>query len=299
MDDFFVAATEFKFTDDAQPGVFEGYGAVFGNTDTHGDVIRPGAFADSLAEHKANGTMPALFVEHSGFKGGDPLPVGTWTDIAEDGDGLRAKGRISALDTDHGRRIRSLMQDGALRGLSIAYHVPAGGAVMGKRAGEPRRTLVKVDLHAIDIVRDPSNALARIAAVKSAMKVVDHDKAIAALVAAIRLHRATMGGSDAPTAAERAQMLTHLQDAHTAMTGQPFAGASGQKSMPATIREFEDWLREQFDLSNSKARALAERGFKAAQGPRDEEAEHAAAVATKEALDELGASLTGFSLPTF
>jgi len=37
-----------------------------------------------------------------------------------------------------------------------------GGAVIGKKAGEPKRLINKLNVHAIDIVRDPSNSSALI-----------------------------------------------------------------------------------------------------------------------------------------
>jgi len=71
----FTAPVELKFTSDER-GEFEGYGSVFGNEDSHGDVIVKGAFEKSLAEHKARGTMPALYIEHGPFAGtGDCLPA--------------------------------------------------------------------------------------------------------------------------------------------------------------------------------------------------------------------------------
>ena len=116
-----VAEAGFNFSD-AAAGEFDGYGAVFGNVDSHGDVVAPGAFADSLRAYRAAGTMPAMYAQHSAYTGGDPLPIGVWTDMGEDAHGLRVRGRISALDSDHGRRIRGLMRDGAMTGLSIAYN---------------------------------------------------------------------------------------------------------------------------------------------------------------------------------
>lgn len=163
------AATEFKFAADASTGVFEGYAAVFGNRDSHGDVITPGAFADSLAQHKAAGTMPGLFVEHGPAFGGNPLPSGVWTELAEDATGLKGVGKISALNTDYGRRLQALMQDGAMKGLSIGYRVPTGGSVAGTKAAEPRRTLSKLALVEVSVVRDPSNPLARVHSVKRAV----------------------------------------------------------------------------------------------------------------------------------
>lgn len=167
MLDTLVTPVELKFLSDSAPGVFEGYGAVFNNLDSHGDVVSRGAFRESLAQHKARGTMPGLYLEHGPWMGGDKLPLGVWSDIAEDARGLRCKGKISALDTDHGRRVRGLMQDGALKGLSIAFSVPPNGAVFGKKPGEARRTLTAVDLLAVDLVTSPSNPAAKVSEVKS------------------------------------------------------------------------------------------------------------------------------------
>lgn len=294
LSSFFPVAEGFKFVDDQQPGAFEGYGSVFGKQDSHGDVILPGAFAESLAMHKTKGTMPGMFAEHSPYVGGDPLPIGVWTDVAEDAGGLRVKGRLSALDTDAGRRIHGLVKDGALPGLSIAYRIPEGGSTKGKAAGEPARTIKAIELHSIDIVGRPSNGDSLIHSMKALMRQADAHGATAAVVNAIKLHRDTMQKGDAPTVAERAQMLSHLQEAHTALTGAPFL-AGMTKAMPTTIREFEAWLREELAISNSQARDLAEHGFKTAQAPRDEEAERAATAAKNETLADLSAIVRGLS----
>jgi HK97 family phage prohead protease len=289
------AVVEFKFISDAQPGIFEGYGSIFNNIDSYGDIILPGAFAQSLSEHKAKGTMPGLYAEHSIYTtGGDLLPVGTWMDIAEDDKGLRVKGKISALDTDYGRRIRGLMQDGALRGLSIAYQVPKGGASFSgsKKPDEAKRTLRQINLASVDIVRDPANPSAVIDAVKSLLTTVDHAAACKSVAACLKMHMATMSGNDSPTADERAQMLQHLKDAHKALTG--YEMPAGMKAMPMTIREIERLVRETFSLSNTQAREVAAHGFKSLI-PREEGQDEAAAV--KAAHHELASALAEFSLP--
>ena len=72
-------------------GVFEGYGSVFGNEDSYGDVVAQGAFVDSLKEHKAAGTMPALLWQH------DPgQPIGIYTDMREDSRGFVRQGSAPA-----------------------------------------------------------------------------------------------------------------------------------------------------------------------------------------------------------
>ena len=162
----YVAPLEVKFADDAL-GEFSGLASAHGVVDSHGDVVVPGAFSASLAEHKARGSMPTMYVQHGPALGGDPLPVGVWTHMEEDAHGLRVKGRISALDTDYGRRIRSLVQDGALKGLSIGYNVATNGAVYGRKPGEPRRTLKAVRLVEVSLVSTPSNDRARVESIKS------------------------------------------------------------------------------------------------------------------------------------
>jgi HK97 family phage prohead protease len=255
------APAEFKFVD-GEPGSFSGYGSVRHLMDAHGDRVAPGAFAASLAQHKAAGTMPAMFAEHSAFVGGDPLPIGVWTSIDEDAKGLRVKGKLSALDTDHGKRLRSLMQDGALRGLSIGFRVPPGGAVIGTKAGEPKRILNRIDLFSVDVVRDPSNAAALIDNIRSLLVTAQHP-AVRAIVSAIQLHHATTAAGDAPTAEERAAMLQHLQDAHMAMTGQPWMKSAGAGEL--TRPELEALLNNA-GLPRAAAKKLLSGGWPALTG---------------------------------
>lgn len=134
---------------------FEGHGSVFGNVDRGGDIVLPGAFAKSLAQHKSDGTMPLMFWMH------DPSQVpGVWTDMKEDADGLWVKGEV--LDTTLGRDVRELLSKKAVRGLSIGY-VP--GDVGWDRDGN--RLLKQVELHEVSVVSMAMNPLARIEAVKA------------------------------------------------------------------------------------------------------------------------------------
>ena len=232
----FSTPTEFKFVGDATPGEFEGYGAVFGNTDWHGDMIVPGAFAASLAQHKAAGTMPAMFVAH-GLLGGDSgLPVGVWQDVREDSRGLVTKGRLSGMDTDRGRYLRSLMQDGAMAGQSIGFKTMPGGAARGQRPTDPKRTLSAVHLIEVSIVRDPSNPLARTTHTKAAgaMHEPDHAAAAGSIAAAMKLHDAGMTSSYSDQSPrDKAHLMNHLRDAHHALTGERApSGMDSWKAIP-------------------------------------------------------------------
>ena len=283
--DRFAAPIELAFVGDAQPGAFEGYGAVFGNSDSYGHVISQGAFAETLAKHVAAGSMPGMYAEHSAYElGGDPLPIGVWQAMSEDSKGLHVKGKISALDTDHSKRIIGLMRDKAITGLSIAFKVPSGGDVRGKKEGEPKRTINRLDLHSVDLVRDPANAMAQVLHLNAVMKNVDAQAAQQSVAACMKMHQDHLSGSNSPTSDQRSQMMAHLMDAHRALTGSD-TPTGWTMSKPKTVREYQGWLREEFSLSHSQARAIAELGF---TPPRDEAVEKKAeADARTELFKEL------------
>jgi HK97 family phage prohead protease len=163
----FSPALELKFADLGDAGTFSGHAAVFGNTDSHGDVIRPGAFAASLAQHKAAGTSPVLLWAHDQGK-----PIGRISRLAEDSAGLSVTGRFN-LSTTAGREAHAHAKAGDANGLSIGYIVPPGGATHGR---DGKRTIQRMDVHEISMVALPSNSSARIREVKSLASAADLEK---------------------------------------------------------------------------------------------------------------------------
>ena len=162
-----AVAMEVKFAADPSTGEFEGYGAIFGAQDSHGDLILPGAFGPSIAKRNAEGRSLPMYVQHGPYVGGDHLPAGVWKSVEEDGTGLKVAGQIAGMNTERGQLIHSLVQHKALDGLSIEFSVPRGGATYGKAAGEPRRTIKMANLFGVSLVADPSNANARVQSIKS------------------------------------------------------------------------------------------------------------------------------------
>ena len=138
-------------------GTVEGYGSVFGVRDNYDDVIAKGAFIQSLKDHKAAGTMPAMLWQHDADK-----PIGVWTEMVEDEKGLRIKGQL-AMETVKGKEAHALLKMGALNGLSIGF--------MSKEWAYDRdsevRTLTAIDLWEVSLVTFPANDEARITDVKS------------------------------------------------------------------------------------------------------------------------------------
>jgi HK97 family phage prohead protease len=158
---------EVKFADSSVDGSFSGYGAVFSNLDSYGDVIQPGAFKDTLKTWKKTGRYPPMLLQHAmGMTTEDALPVGVWTSMEEDDVGLKVEGRLIAMDTDRAKYIYEGLKTRALDGLSIGY-VPKE-FVMGTKPKEPRRSLKTVDLMECSVVVFPANDKARVKGVKSA-----------------------------------------------------------------------------------------------------------------------------------
>jgi HK97 family phage prohead protease len=152
----FTGAVEWKFSSDiSSSGKFSGWASVFDVEDSHKDVVSPGAFRDTLASYQREGRgFPPLRCMH-GMGNQGALPIGVITDLREEPRGLRMDAKIvGATTTETGRYNLALLTSGALKGLSIGYTIPQGGAVLRKDGG---RFLNKINLREISLVDQPSN----------------------------------------------------------------------------------------------------------------------------------------------
>jgi HK97 family phage prohead protease len=160
---------EVKFSSD-KSGTFSGYGAIFGNVDSYGDVIEKGAFKDTLRAWEDKGKYPPMLLQHGGGMFGgtaeDLLPIGKWTSMEENSRGLKVEGELFALSTERGQYIYEGLKAGALDGMSIGYRTVKFRN--GTKQGEPRRYLEQLDLMELSIVTFPANDKARVGAVKAA-----------------------------------------------------------------------------------------------------------------------------------
>jgi HK97 family phage prohead protease len=142
-----------------ESGEFEGYGSTFGGEpDAYGDVIAEGAFQESLAEHKAKGTMPKLFWQHNSDE-----PIGKWLDAKEDSHGLLLKGKLN-MDVQRGREAQALLKAGDIDGLSIGYRIKEYSVDTESSIW----TLDKLDLIEISVVSVGANENAVVQSVKAA-----------------------------------------------------------------------------------------------------------------------------------
>lgn len=143
----------------SESGVFEGYASLFGVLDACGDIVAPSAFATTLRKRGAAGVK--MLWQHLPDE-----PIGVWTEIVEDGRGLRVTGRLD-LSVARAREALSLIRTGALDGLSIGFRTQRAAS---DRVSGARR-LLEVDLWEISIVTFPALPQARIGAVKRAAPV--------------------------------------------------------------------------------------------------------------------------------
>jgi len=125
-------------------GRFAGYAAVFDAPDAGGDVIRPGAFAASLAARRE--PLP-LYWQHR-----PEQQIGWVETIAEDARGLRV---IASLDNAEGAAGLALRR-GAVTGLSFGYRA------RDSRGTNQGRELRDVELFEVSLVTHPMQHRARV-----------------------------------------------------------------------------------------------------------------------------------------
>lgn len=136
----------------AKGKTLSGYAAVFdseANLGTFNEVIRPGAFAKSLA----TGSNVRALSNHDknallGTTRGGTLQ------LREDGTGLAFT--LSLPDTTHGRDLTELVQRGDVSGCSFGFIVPDGGDRWETRGDIMLRELLQIDLREVTLTSDPA-----------------------------------------------------------------------------------------------------------------------------------------------
>lgn len=136
---------------------FSCYGNVKGNIDHALDRVVDGAYRDSIASHKAAGTMPKFFWMHNPWD----TPVGVWTAMEEDSKGLYLEGKFS--NTPKGNELYELYKDNALDSFSIGYRV--NDEKWNNTLG--CNDLIKIDVREISAVTFACNEESRLVEIKS------------------------------------------------------------------------------------------------------------------------------------
>lgn len=143
---------ELKALDGEEKGVFEGYASTFGNTDSVGDVIEFGAFAESLKTRE-----PKVLWQHDMKQ-----PIGKLLSIREDQKGLFVKVRL-ATATDRGREAYELLKADIINTLSIGFMIK--DSEFDSKRGV--RVIKEAELFEFSLVTIPANEQAKVVGVKS------------------------------------------------------------------------------------------------------------------------------------
>jgi HK97 family phage prohead protease len=164
-------ATQFKDVpvedDTGEAGTFTAYASIFGNVDSYGDIVMPGAFLADLDRWKEKGDpIPLLF----GHNMGDPdFNIGVITSADEDEIGLKVSGQID-LESPKGAYVYKLIKERRITQLSFAYdvldHAKATRDIEGGGT-EDVIELKQLMLHEVSIVPLGANQATDILSVKA------------------------------------------------------------------------------------------------------------------------------------
>jgi HK97 family phage prohead protease len=124
---------EDQTTESASSGQFEALVSVFGNKDSYGEVVMPGAFTRTLDEWAAKGDPIPVYWSH---RLDDPdFNIGHVIEAKETDEGLWVKGQLD-LDNPKAMSTYNLMKSRRVTDFSFSFNVPPGGASEGDDAIE-------------------------------------------------------------------------------------------------------------------------------------------------------------------
>lgn len=138
--------------DDKGGLTISGYGAYFGNVDSYGDIIEPGAFSKTLIERK---DRIAFCYQHDIWN-----PIGKIQDISEDEKGLKITVKLSDAEKD----IQTKVKEGILKEMSIGYRTME--SKQETRDGNQINLLTEIKLIEVSLVTVAANPLAVIESMK-------------------------------------------------------------------------------------------------------------------------------------
>ena len=143
-----------------EDGFFSGYCNVFDVKDSYDEIVRQGAFTESIQGWNAQNKMPPVLWNHDRNQ-----PIGVWTKLVEDEHGLYGEARLLINDVARAKEIHALMLAGAIDGLSIGYRL----SKWAYNEKEDALELFAIDLKEISVVTFPANEESRVDVVKSAL----------------------------------------------------------------------------------------------------------------------------------
>jgi HK97 family phage prohead protease len=143
---------------------FTGYASVFGNKDSYGDVVEPGAFTDTLAKWQTSGEVIPCLWGHDML---DPESnIGHVLEASQDSRGLLVKVQLDP-ESDRAKTVYRLLKGRRVGDMSFAYEVQDSAWAKSDELGD-YQALRKLHLFEVSVVGIGANQEAEILTVKTA-----------------------------------------------------------------------------------------------------------------------------------
>ncbi len=156
MQETYTSQLEIKSLNEGT-GQFSGYGAVFDNIDHDNDIIKKGAFAESLNAWEQKGILPSLLWMHDTTQ-----PLGVYKSMREDTKGLFVEGELLIHDDPMAKKAFAHLKAGSVSGLSVCFQTK----VYENNYENNTRIIKEADLFEISLVALPANTESRVTNIK-------------------------------------------------------------------------------------------------------------------------------------
>ncbi len=151
---------------DKPKGWFRAYASTFGNVDLGNDVVLPGAFDRTIAEHKTAGSMPAGYYEHNKLE-----PIMDWLSMEVDTKGLIMEGQLwvdsNVPRADQAHKMLHSKAPGKGFSIGFGHYAPPKTVTVEQKA---RRGLVSLRVDEVSATGKPMNQQASLVSIKSLLE---------------------------------------------------------------------------------------------------------------------------------
>lgn len=142
-------------------GLISGYLSKFDNEDSYGDIVRKGAFVESIEAIKASGRKLPVLWQHNRDE-----PIGYYTELKEDDTGLWFEAQLLIESVVKASEAYALLKTGVISGMSIGYFIKEFTVIDDNNGWDSSYELIKVDLKEGSVVTFPANPDTHVESVK-------------------------------------------------------------------------------------------------------------------------------------
>ena len=132
-------------------GIISGYLSKFDNEDSYGDIVRKGAFLESIEAIKASSRKLPVLWQHNRDE-----PIGYYTELKEDDIGLHFEAQLLIESVVKASEAYALLKYGVISGMSIGYFIKEYKVISEENSYDTSYELLKVDLKEGSVVTFPA-----------------------------------------------------------------------------------------------------------------------------------------------